>query len=164
MPLVKALYAFYRQLFETECTHRLVKPIPGGSICPECGYRIQIMWHLLRCRCCGSKRHTKMMPDKSIRPLFKYCQHCGGTDVQLIKRGQIHVYEVPYAVCSKEVDYTEPIAHNVQFRYQQYAQQNPFEPIKKYATSPQYKGDVVEGVVLKKSESIRPGRVLNSRL
>jgi hypothetical protein len=74
------------------------------------------------------------------------------------------VYEVPYAVCSKEVDYAEPVSHNVQFRYQQYAQQNPFEPVKQYATSPRhYTGDVVEGIVLKKSESIRPGRVLNSR-
>lgn len=153
MSLVKAFYAFYRRLFEPECVHALVKPLAGGSICPECGYQVQIIWHLIRCRSCGSKRHTKRTPDNAVRPLYKYCQHCGGTDYQLVKREHIQVYEVPYAVCSKEVNYLEPVPEYVSGRPRYPAAHNPFER----RTRPVVAQAIVEGVVLKKTELIRAG-------
>lgn len=108
MQLLKALAAFYQMLWRAECEHRRM---PGqgdkSGYCPDCGYKVVLLWTLCRCRTCGSKRYPTQGLDGRIRPLYRYCQHCGQPDYQIIKRQKIHGHEMPYAILSREIDYTE---------------------------------------------------------
>jgi hypothetical protein len=143
MQLLRAFYAFYRTLVERECEHRQIASPPGATrtsgFCPDCGYQVRIGWTFCRCRTCGSKRHPKQEPDGRISPLYRYCQHCGQADYQIIRKERIHAYEMPYAILTKEIDYTEerrqPSAHRAE---------NPFEIYRRL--------DIVEGEVLRKEE------------
>src|SRR5690242_10790418 len=144
MQLFKAVAAFYSALFNSDCDHPLVAPpgaAPDGSsrpyktFCPDCGYKIRALWSLCRCRTCGAKRQPKQGMDGRVRPLYRYCQHCGQTDFQLIKRDRIHAYEMPYAILTKEIDYTEERMATPK------RPANPFE-------APTRTLDIVEGEVL----------------
>jgi NMD protein affecting ribosome stability and mRNA decay len=145
MQLFKALTAFYQTLFYRECEHKRVTARTGESahsgFCPDCGYKILLMWTLCRCRTCGSKRHPKIGVDGRISALYKYCQHCGQADYQIIKKDRINVHEMVYAILTKEIDYSEERLPNPKKR-----QPNPFEA---------YRGlDIVEGEVLSRSERV----------
>ncbi|HEY9745741.1 MAG TPA: hypothetical protein V6C99_05945 [Oculatellaceae cyanobacterium] len=111
MQLLKALAAFYQTLLGGECEHPRVQAVPGqastAGYCPDCGYKVLLMWTLCRCRTCGSKRHPSRGMDGKVRPLYRYCQHCGQMDYQIIKRNKINIHEMPYAILTKEVDYSE---------------------------------------------------------
>lgn len=111
MQLLKALYAFYQTLFGSECEHHRVQAVAGeankSGFCPDCGYKVLLMWTLCRCRTCGSKRHPRQGMDGRIAPLYRYCQHCGEADYQVIKRDKINVHEMTYAILTKEIDYSE---------------------------------------------------------
>lgn len=140
MLLFKALAAFYQTLFGGECEHKRVQPAPGlgnrSGYCPDCGYKILLLWTLCRCRTCGSKRHPARGMDGRgrIRPLYRYCQHCGQADYQIIKREKINMHEMPYAILTKEIDYREERIVNPKRAH------NPFEL---------HKGlNIVEGKVL----------------
>jgi NMD protein affecting ribosome stability and mRNA decay len=142
MQLCKALYAFWRTLFARECEHKRVAPIPGqparSAYCPDCGYKIAIMWTLCRCRTCGSKRHPKQNIDGHVSTLYRYCQHCGEANYQIVKKDRINVHEMPYAVLCKEIDYAEERLGNPK------RAPNPFEAYRG--------GPIVEGEVLRKEE------------
>ena len=90
--------------------------------------------------------------DGRIRPLYRYCQHCGQTDFQLIKRDRIHAHEMPYALLTKEIDYTEERKPSSKRRAN-----NPFDLSERTL-------DIVEGEVLHRSEQVytKTGK-LNSR-
>ena len=88
MSIAKAAYAFYINLFERDCEHKQVTAKPGThnavGHCPDCGYKIAMLWTLVRCRTCGAKRHPKTAIDGRVSPLYRYCQHCGEHDYQII--------------------------------------------------------------------------------
>ncbi len=145
MRLFKALYAFYQELVGQPCEHPRVQVGQSGNYCPDCGYKIQMLWAILRCRTCGSKRLPKKHLDGKITPLERYCKHCGATDYQLIQRKKLHVHELTYAVALKEVDYlseedTTPIRP---------AAPNPFRHVG-------VSFDVVDGEVLRKQTTLQP--------
>lgn len=144
MRLLKALAAFYQTLFFRECEHPHVTSKPGEStnsgFCPDCGYKILMMWTLCRCRTCGSKRHNRLSADGRVSTLYKYCQHCGQGDYQIIKKDRINVHEMPYALLTKEIDYSEERLSNPK------RAANPFEAYRKL--------DIVEGEVLHRSEQV----------
>jgi hypothetical protein len=151
MQLFKALAAFYTALFNDECEHPRVAPPgmtpdgasrPHSSFCPDCGYKIRALWSLCRCRTCGAKRQPKRGMDGRISPLYRYCQHCGQTDFQLIKRERIHVHEMPFALLTKEIDYTEERRPSPKR-----TAPNPFNLSDRTL-------DIVEGEVLHRSEQI----------
>ncbi len=156
MQIIKALAAFYTALVHQDCEHPRVAP-PGSSCrsghnqahatetpstyCEDCGYKVRALWSICRCRTCGGKRQPKRGMDRRIRPLYRYCQHCGQTDFQLIKKDRINVHEMPYALLTKEIDYTEER-----------------QPSPKRAANPfvaAYRQlDIVEGEVLHRSEEV----------
>ena len=112
MKLVRALYAFYRQLFGAECEHPHLRDQcesgkRTGTFCPDCGYKVQMLWAMVRCRNCIGKRVPKKNLDSSIAPMYRYCEHCGSTDFQVIKKSRLAAYEMPFAVMCAEVDYAE---------------------------------------------------------
>lgn len=150
MKLFKAMYAFWQTLRVHDCEHVRVTTTPGqpatSAFCPDCGYRVLMRWTLCRCRTCGSKRHPKIQLDGRISPMYRYCQHCGQTDYQIIKRDKINVHEMPYAILTKDVDYGDERV-NPSPR----AASNPFElpPLRQ-------RSSVVDGEVLGKREFVRP--------
>lgn len=146
MQIVRALVAFYQTLFYRECEHKRVTSRPGESAhsgyCPDCGYKVLLMWTLCRCRTCGSKRHPKLGMDGRVSTLYRYCQHCGQADYQIVKKEKLNVHEMPYAILTKEIDYSEERLPNPKRAH------NPFEA---------YRGrglDIVEGEVLKRTEHV----------
>lgn len=152
MRVLKAMYAFYKQLFFQSCTHERVTKDKSGSFCPDCGYQVKVIWNMLRCRTCGTKRHPRQELDGVISPIFKYCQHCGGHDVQLLKRHKINAHEMGYAIAIKEIDYTESKPLSAQEANARYGHcKNPFENL---GHTPR----VVNGEVLKKTVTLTPGR------
>lgn len=143
MQLIKALAAFYQTLFHRDCEHKRVSPRPGEALgacfCPDCGYKIQVMWTLCRCRTCGSKRHPKLGMDGRVSTLYKYCQHCGQADYQIIKKDKINVHEMPYALLTKDINYSE------ERLFKPKPTHNPFEAVKGL--------DIVEGEVLRSEQT-----------
>lgn len=142
MRLVRALYAFYRHLFGAECEHphlrdKMTHGEQCGGFCPDCGYKVAMKWAMVRCRNCVSKRTPKKNLDGSIGPMYRYCEHCGSTDFQVIKKAKLHAHEMPYAVMSAEVDYSDE-----QPRKKVYTppKENPFAA---------FANNVVEGEVVK---------------
>ena len=154
MRLFKAVAAFCAALLtHDECDHPHVAPSGTSSsgtrkssaaFCTQCGYKIMALWSLCRCRTCGGKRQPRRGMDGKIRPLYRYCQHCGQTDFQLIKRERIHAHELPYAILTKEIDYTEERRTTPQ---QAARSDNPFEAA--YRTL-----NIVEGEVLRREETL----------
>ena len=151
MQLFRALAAFYTALFNSDCEHPRVAPpgmTPDGSsklhssFCGDCGYKIRALWSICRCRTCGSKRQPKRGMDGRVSPLYRYCQHCGQTDFQLIKRDRINVHEMPYALLTKEIDYTEE------------RQASPKRPANNPFEFSARTLDIVEGEVLNRSEQV----------
>lgn len=143
MQLIKALAAFYQTLFYRDCEHQRVTTRPGhpacDSYCPDCGYKVLLRWTLCRCRTCGSRRHPKLGADGRISALYRYCQHCGQTDYQIVKKDKINVHEMPYALLTKEVDYSEDRLNRPK------RADNPFEAVKGL--------DIVEGEVLRSEQA-----------
>ncbi len=151
MQLLKAFYAFYRTLFNSPCEHPHVTMGVGedksaGSFCRDCGYQVRLRWTFCRCRTCGSKRSPKQELDGCVSPLFRYCQHCGQADFQIINKPKIHAYELPYAILLKEIDYSETPLHASKRDYQ-----NAYNPFNIYQ-----KLNIVEGELLGKEETIVP--------
>ena len=141
MRLVRAFYAFCRHLFGAECEHAKLRDKfthghKAGGFCTDCGYKVAMMWAMLRCRNCVAKRTPRKNLDGSIGPMYRYCEHCGSTDFQIIKKSKLHSHEMPYAVMCAEVDYSEE-----QPRKKVYAapKTNPFAA---------YSGSVVDGEVV----------------
>lgn len=143
MQFLKALYAFYQTLLSHECEHTRVTSTPGqpakAGYCPDCGYKVAMVWTLCRCRTCGSKRHPKKQIDGRVSTLYKFCQHCGESDFQIIKKEKINIHEMPYALLTKEIDYAEERIPSPK------RAANPFE-------LPRL--DIVEGEVVRKREFI----------
>lgn len=143
MQLIKALAAFYQTLFSRDCEHKQIQPTSGkgcgSAFCPDCGYKIQVMWTLCRCRTCGSKRYPKLGADGRISTLYKYCQHCGQADYQIIKKDKINVHEMSYALLTREIDYAE------ERLFKPKTTTNPFEGVKGL--------DIVEGEVLRSEQT-----------
>lgn len=143
MQLIKALAAFYQTLFYRDCEHKRVTSRKGepasAAFCPDCGYKVQVMWTLCRCRTCGSKRHPKLNVDGRVSTLYKYCQHCGQADYQIIKKDKINVHEMSYALLTKEVNYAEERLFKPKHTH------NPFEAVRGL--------DIVEGEVLRSEQS-----------
>lgn len=103
----KAFYTFFQLLLEGECAHSRVDKNKSGTYCPDCGYQVQVQWSVVRCRTCTSKRLPKQRLDGKVAPMFKYCNHCGGVDYQVIKKHSVNAHELPYALMVKEIDYSE---------------------------------------------------------
>jgi hypothetical protein len=149
MTLLRAFYAFYRALLERECEHPHISARPGdpksSGYCPDCGYLIEMRWTLCRCRTCGSKRYPRKTLDGRIEAQFKYCQHCGQADYQLLRKERIHLYEMPYAILGKEINYDEERPTPPRRKAD-----NPFEIY--------HSLNIVEGEVLSKEEYLAQGR------
>ena len=77
------------------------------SFCPDCGYKIKLLWGMAKCRDCGSKQVPQKKVDGHIAPLNKYCRHCGSSAYYLLKKEKIDAYELVYAISLKEIDYSE---------------------------------------------------------
>ena len=159
MQIIKAIAAFYTALVHQDCEHPRVaapgchgKPAQGlgseptapSTYCGDCGYKVRALWSICRCRTCGGKRQPKRGMDGRIRPLYRYCQHCGQTDFQLIKKDRINVHEMPYALLTKEIDYTEERQPSPK------RAENPFVTAYRQL-------DIVEGEVLHRSEEVFAG-------
>lgn len=147
MQLLRAFYAFYRALLIRECEHPRVtsssKQAQAVRFCPDCGYQVRICWTLCRCRTCGSRRHPKKDPEGRVSPLYRYCQHCGQVDYQIIHKNSLSVHEILYAILTKLIDYSEDAGRPATQTSK--PRGNPFEI---------YRGlNIVEGEVLSQEES-----------
>lgn len=107
MDLKKAVYAFYKALILPECPHGRIHREKDKAFCPDCGYKVQTVWTLLKCHGCGSKRIPKRSLSGDLEPLYRHCQYCGAAGFYVVKRDHIGAHEVPYAVSVTEVDYRE---------------------------------------------------------
>ena len=163
MRVYKAFCTFYKELLEEECQHQRVKTGKKSNYCPDCGYKVQVVWTQVRCRGCGSKRVPKKRIDGRVEPMYKYCRHCGCSEFRLIKRSGIHAHEVNYSVVQKEVDYRDDEVEVTMNPKRQKAPQgktstyhdNPF--IRKQSCQGHYEAfrsgnfsDVVEGQVVRR--------------
>ncbi len=109
----KAVNAFFQNLITPSCEHRRANL--SARFCPDCGYKVKLVWVMIKCRSCQARR----VPDKSVvlgavRPLEKFCRHCGSTDYQIVKKDRIDAYELMYCVSLKEIDYTEEAPPNAE--------------------------------------------------
>ena len=144
MRLLRAVYAFYRALFGSSCDHvRLSSQTRSGNFCPDCGYRVKLIWNLCRCKTCGARRTLSKALDGWISPKERYCSHCGTSDYQLIQKENIHGYELPYAALSREIDYLDDCI-NARFNSQQLKKTRSNSP---FQTS---HFDIVEGILINK--------------
>ncbi len=107
MSISRAFYAFYNELVQQDCTHSRVSLGKRSCFCPDCGYKVKLLWAQVKCRGCNSRRVPKKGFDGSVNPLHKYCRYCGAGDVRLVKKEKIEGHELVYSVALKEVDYTE---------------------------------------------------------
>ncbi len=107
MGLSKAVLAFYHHLVHEPCDHARAGLSKGKAFCPDCGYRVKLLWMQVKCRQCDSRRIPRKMFDGAIEPLHKYCRHCGSSEVRLVKKLKIDAHEVNYSVAVKETDYSE---------------------------------------------------------
>lgn len=80
-----------------------------------------------------------MAVDGRAVPLYKYCQHCGQADYQIIKKDRINVHEMAYALLTKEINYSEERLFKPKQAH------NPFEAVKGL--------DIVEGEVLRSEQT-----------
>jgi hypothetical protein len=142
--LFRALYAFYRTLFSSNCEHKSVSgSSKKGNFCPDCGYRIKLLWNLCRCKTCGARRTLSRALDGWISPKERHCSHCGDSAYQLVQKEQIHGYELPYATLTREIDYLDQCI-NANFQKNQLKDARFQSPFKS-----QY-FDIVEGVLINK--------------
>ncbi len=107
LSISKAFYAFYNELIQQDCAHLRVNISKSACFCPDCGYKVKLLWAQVKCRGCNSRRVPKKSFDGSVSPLHKYCRYCGAGDVRLVKKNKIESHELAYSVALKEVDYTE---------------------------------------------------------
>lgn len=143
MDLYRALYTFYKSLVEQDCEHQRVHFGQSAPFCPDCGYKIKLLWVMVKCRHCDSKRIPRRMPDGKITPLHKYCRHCGASAFRLVKRESIDAYELLYGLSIKEIDYSEE-------RRQPQFTPRPGPQPKATPQAQQSPFDVVDGQVIRK--------------
>lgn len=99
MRLLKAFREFLRVCFDqSECIHPRVNLIHGPCHCPDCGYKVKIMWNMLLCRGCDTRLVSQKSMLGEVKPLHTYCRHCGGDRYKLIKKSTIEAYELIYAI------------------------------------------------------------------
>jgi len=144
MRLLRAVYAFYRALFGSSCDHvKMSSQTRNGNFCPDCGYRVKLIWNLCRCKTCGARRTLTKALDGWISPKERYCSHCGTSSYQLIQKERIHGYELPYAALSREVDYLDDCI-NANFNGNQLKKRSLNSP---FQTS---HFEIVEGILINK--------------
>ncbi len=107
LSISKAFYAFYNELVQQDCAHTRVNLGKRSCFCPDCGYKVKLLWAQVKCRGCNSRRVPKKSFDGSVEALHKYCRYCGASDVRLVKKEKIEGHELVYSVALKEVDYAE---------------------------------------------------------
>ena len=147
--LLKAIYAFCDALLTRECEHPRINNLQSGCFCPDCGYKIKVVWTIVRCRTCASRRLPRKTPDGKVKPTFRYCQHCGSSEYQLLHKQRLHVHELMYAIAIKEIDYsTDEKSALGEFE----SAPNLHNPFRKTRAN----FDVVEGEVLRKESRVYP--------
>lgn len=145
MDLAQAMYCFYRYLAAPQCAHPHVSFYRKAGYCPDCGYKIKLLWTFVRCRKCGAKRIPRQQIDGSVVPLQKYCIHCGTTDYCLVKKEKIEAHDLLYCVAGKEIDYSAESGEEDVFLRSNHP--SPFH------LKPEHiKPEIVEGYVVRKVE------------
>lgn len=149
MRILQAFAAFCQALRADECEHSALTSRRDGDVCssycPDCGYKVLLLWTLCRCRTCGSRRIPKRGLDGGISPQHRYCRHCGQSDYRIVKKRRLTIHEIPYAVLTPEVDYTEESFPPPECKTRRREVNNPFTAA---STGPH----VVEGTVLHRKE------------
>jgi hypothetical protein len=121
----KAVAAFFNVLAHQSCHHTGVqlqqpagKSPMAGVRCTHCGYKIKLVWVMLKCHGCSAKRHPKpaagyineTVPiDTQFSALTPCCRHCGSSGIKVSKRDAIDAHDLPYALLLKEVDYRDEV-------------------------------------------------------
>lgn len=140
---MKALTAFFRILFGAGgCVHLRVNFYETPIFCQDCGYLVKIQWWFVCCRRCHTKRIPRRTLWGDIRPIEPYCRRCGYEGFQLIQKSRIEAYELPYALCSKSIDYSETPSCT------ESSIQSPFRPIASLADHE----EIVEAEIIQKRE------------
>jgi len=85
-----------------ECCHTKVPVDVDEAYCPDCGELIKNKWYLMRCKCCGIKRHSHL-EYKTMKPDDKYCPNCGSTEIYIQELDKITFIDVPYVVLEKKI-------------------------------------------------------------
>lgn len=83
-----------------KCKHEKITPLSSGSYCPDCGLKIEINWHLIRCAKCQSKRRGLSGLDK-VYPLDKYCSKCGEYHYFIDTVDKVEFFDISIAVWSR---------------------------------------------------------------
>lgn len=91
----------YFFLNHNNCKHQKVTPYSTGCFCPDCGKKIKISWVMVRCKCCSTKRHARVIFN-NIKPREKYCIKCGSSEFYMERKDFIEYYELEYSVISKK--------------------------------------------------------------
>ena len=149
IPLKQALLAFCRTLANPSegCLHTHVHyRHHQKAFCQDCGYKVNFVWTLLHCRGCDYRRQATYGLGGAIVPKEKYCSHCGSASYRRVLKEDIQSEEIPYALCSKQADYS---SNKVSNPFQE--TRSSFSPPPFYTWNKDEAG-VVEGEVLKKEE------------
>lgn len=70
------LKAYFKKIFLPECTHKSAKR-KNCSYCPDCGKKVACKWIVIECKGCAHFRKPSIDRLGNIKPLKKYCFHCG---------------------------------------------------------------------------------------
>ena len=76
------LFKYIKNILRLKCSH-------SGALtrnykyCPDCGKKVAYKWVVIKCKACGHYRKPLVDWLGKIKPMKKYCFHCGsdGWDV-----------------------------------------------------------------------------------
>lgn len=95
----RAITAFCQTLLQKNCQHIRCS---GSDFCQDCGEYVQLQWVQLRCRGCNTKRLPQKI-NEVIKPVHRYCKHCGCHGFRQIAKTNIEPFELIYSVGIKKV-------------------------------------------------------------
>jgi hypothetical protein len=116
-PLKHNLAQWLDQLTGKTCHHP--KVLQTGEYCGDCGHKIVIDWLFVRCAHCNTKRPPARKPGthnykaEAVKPLHKFCKHCGTAEFITVKKSHIDAFELLFAVPAKHIDPQVPDARPV---------------------------------------------------
>ena len=76
LSVFKKLQKYFKNLLNIKCTHSSAK-MKNCKYCPDCGKKIVHKWIVIKCRLCGHYRKPLIDLFEKIKPVKKYCFHCG---------------------------------------------------------------------------------------
>ena len=83
--------------FKNACKHTKVNPFyQHEKYCPDCGKRVSVEWHIIRCSGCFTKRSGYHLYDEYI-PHERFCKRCGEENFFVEIKDNIQIFEFAYA-------------------------------------------------------------------